>query len=134
MGAFLALRAKNRAFRSNLFYREAVKKDFRSNPIARATAPNTGRKSKPAKLPQAILRLHAGVIPPELPFGNSGPLYAPRDFVRTKSRHLPHAVFCAAKNRGLKARRRCAAAGKPALRNCHRQFRGAHNPADTDCA
>jgi hypothetical protein len=31
-GAFLAQSAKNRAFRSNLFYRCAVKKDFRYNP------------------------------------------------------------------------------------------------------
>jgi hypothetical protein len=32
LGAFFALRAKNRAFRSNLFYRSAVKKDFRYKP------------------------------------------------------------------------------------------------------
>jgi hypothetical protein len=33
MGAFLALRAKNRAFRSNLFCRFTAKKDFRYNPL-----------------------------------------------------------------------------------------------------
>jgi hypothetical protein len=32
VGAFPALRAGNRAFRYNLFYRFAVKKDFRCNP------------------------------------------------------------------------------------------------------
>jgi hypothetical protein len=32
-GAFLAQSAKNRAIRSNLFYRFAVKKDFRSYPL-----------------------------------------------------------------------------------------------------
>jgi hypothetical protein len=32
-GAFLARSAKNRAIRSNLFYRFAVKKDFRSYPL-----------------------------------------------------------------------------------------------------
>jgi hypothetical protein len=32
MRAFLALRAKKRAFRSNLFCRKAAKKDFRCNP------------------------------------------------------------------------------------------------------
>ncbi|MDR1317404.1 MAG: hypothetical protein LBK13_11085 [Spirochaetales bacterium] len=37
LGAFLAQSAKNRAFRSNLFYRFAVKKDFRCN------APEDGR-------------------------------------------------------------------------------------------
>jgi hypothetical protein len=33
---FAAKAAKNRAFRSNLFYRKAVKKDFRCNPWRRA--------------------------------------------------------------------------------------------------
>jgi hypothetical protein len=33
LGAFLALCAKNRAIRSNLFYRFAVKKDFRFYPL-----------------------------------------------------------------------------------------------------
>jgi hypothetical protein len=39
-------RAKNRAFRSNLFYRFAVKKDFRCNPSAHAPAPNCNHKTK----------------------------------------------------------------------------------------
>jgi hypothetical protein len=39
LGAFLRLRRKNRAFRSNLFYRFAVKKDFRCNPWRRVELP-----------------------------------------------------------------------------------------------
>jgi hypothetical protein len=39
----LALRAKNRAFRSNLFCRKAAKKDFRFNPL-RAQGLSENRK------------------------------------------------------------------------------------------
>jgi hypothetical protein len=38
LGAFPALRAGNRAFRSNLFCRKAAKKDFRFNPLRGAFA------------------------------------------------------------------------------------------------
>jgi hypothetical protein len=50
LGAFLAQSAKNRAFRFNLFYRFAVKKDFRYNPLRE-------RQRQTAKLPKAISRV-----------------------------------------------------------------------------
>jgi hypothetical protein len=41
LGAFLgrAARPKNRAFRSNLFYGKAAKKDFRCNPLRMGDQP-----------------------------------------------------------------------------------------------